>query len=85
MTAEVIYVLCAATSLFCFALLLRGYFRTQSRLLLWSSAGFFAFMVANLLLVLDLVFLPRTDLSLLRSGVTLIGVVLLLCGLLFNS
>ena len=85
MTAEVIYVLCAATSLFCFALLFRGYFRTQSRLLLWSSAGFFAFTVANLLLVLDLVILPKIDLSLVRSGVTLVGVALLMCGLLFSS
>lgn len=85
MTAEVIYVLCAATSLFCFALLFRAYFRTKSRALLWSSAGFLAFMAANLLLVLDLVLLPKIDLSLLRSCVTLVGVVLLLCGLLFNS
>lgn len=85
MTAEAIYVLCAATCLFCFGLLLRGFMRTGNRLLLWSSAGFLAFTIANVLLVLDLVFFKNLDLLLYRNVATLLGLVLLLCGLILNS
>ena len=85
MTAEAIYVLCAATGLFCFGLLLRGFMRTGNRLLLWSSAGFLAFTIANVLLVLDLVFFKNLDLLLYRNVATLLGLVLLLCGLILNS
>lgn len=85
MTAEVIYVLCAATSLFCFVLLFRGFVRTRARLLLWSSAAFLAFTVTNILLVLDLIFLPQADLSLYRNAVTLFGIAVLIYGLIVNS
>jgi hypothetical protein len=85
MIAKLIYGLCAVTSLFCFVMLWRGFLRRRLQLLLWSSAAFFAFTVANILLVVDLIFLPATDLSLLRSCVTLVGVLLLLIGLLFAT
>lgn len=85
MTAEVIYILCAATSLFCFVLLFRGFLRTRAALLLWSAVAFLAFTVTNILLVLDLIFLPRIDLSLYRNAVTLFGVALLIYGLIVNS
>jgi len=82
MIAKAIYVLCAITSLFCFVLLLRGYVRMRTRVLAWSSAGFLAFAIANILLVVDLIFLPQIDLLLVRNVATLAGVVLLLCGLI---
>lgn len=85
MTAEAIYVLCAATCLFCFGLLLRGYLRTGNRLLLWSSAAFLVFTIANALLVVDLILLPGVDLSFYRSVATLVGLILLLCGLILNA
>lgn len=85
MIAKSIYALCAVTSLFCFVLLLRGYWRMRTRILLWSSAAFFALTLSNFLLVVDLVFLPEIDLSFLRNAVTLIGVVLLLFGLIGTS
>jgi hypothetical protein len=85
MTIEAIYVLCAATSFFCFVLLLRGYVRSGARLLLWSSAAFLAFTASNVLLVFDLIVLPKVDLSLYRTMATLAGLVLLICGLIFNS
>ncbi len=85
MAAEVIYLLCAATSLFCFLLLFRGYWRTRTRLLLWSSTGFLAFTIANVLLVADLMFFPSVDLLLWRNLATLIGLILLLAGLILNS
>jgi hypothetical protein len=82
MIAKAIYILCAVTSLFCFVVLFRGYRRVRTRMLAWSSASFLAFAVSNLLLVVDLILLPDVDLLLLRNLVTLIGVLLLLCGLI---
>ncbi len=85
MTAELIYALCGLTSLLCFALLRRGYRRSRSPMLLWCSAAFFVFMLANLLLIVDRVFLPTVDLSLYRTIVTFIGVLLLLAGQLLAT
>lgn len=82
MIAKAIYILCACTSLFCFVLLLRGYLRMRTRILAWSCAGFLAFAVSNVLLVVDLLVLPAFDLLLFRNAATLAGVVLLLCGLI---
>ena len=80
---QIVYVLCALTSLTCTVLLWRGYRRTRVRLLFWSGAAFFSFTLSNLLLVLDLAILgPDYDLSLLRGVPTLAGVLLLLYGLI---
>jgi Family of unknown function (DUF5985) len=83
--AELVYSLCAATSILCFVLLLRSYLRTKLRLLLWSSAAFLAFAATNVLLFVDLVLMPGLDLSLLRTAVTVLGVALLLYGLITES
>ena len=85
MTVETIYVLCAVTSLFCFGLLFRGYLRMRTPILLWSSAAFLLLTISNFLLVLDLMILPNVNLLLFRNLVTLIGVVLLICGLILNA
>jgi hypothetical protein len=63
------------------ALLLRHYQRTKLLLLFWSSAAFFAFAVANILLFVDLVIFPGHNLLLWRQGLTVGGVALLLYGL----
>lgn len=57
-----VYVLCLATSLTCALLLLRGYRRNRSRLLLWTGLGFCALTLNNLLLVADLVVWRDIDL-----------------------
>ena len=80
--AEVVYVLCALTSVTCTVLLFRGYRRTRLALLFWSSAGFLAFALANILLFVDLVVLPDYDLLIWRQAITLAGVILLLYGLI---
>lgn len=85
MIAKVIYVLCALTSLFCFAMLFRGYLRHRTGILLSSSVAFLAFAAANVLLVVDLLLLPDVDLLILRNAVTLLGVVLLVWGLIANT
>jgi hypothetical protein len=83
--AEAVYILCALTSLFCAALLIRGYRARRTRLLLWSSLCFIGLAVSNALLVIDLMFLPQIDLSLVRTVAAAIAMVLLLVGLIWES
>ena len=83
--AEVTYILCAATSLLCAILLWRGYRRTRSRMLAWSTACFFSLFVNNVLLLLDLMFLPDVDLRLVRAGSGLVGMLLLVVGLIWEG
>ena len=83
--AGVIYTLCALTSLGCACLLLRSYFRTKSRLLLWSGLCFVGIAVSNVLLVLDRLVFPDADLSIVRLVAALAGMMLLLYGLIWEA
>jgi hypothetical protein len=82
--AELVYFLCAATSLACAILLARGYVQTRARLLLWSALCFAFLALNNLLLVVDLVILAHLDLSLWRLWSAVIGVALLVYGLIWE-
>lgn len=79
--AQIVYLLCAVTSLACAVLLVRAWRASHVKLLLWSAICFSALTITNVLLFVDLVVLPSVDLKPLRSGVTLLGVVALLYGL----
>jgi len=81
---HIVFILCALTSLACAVLLLRGYFRTKVRLLLWSGLCFVGLALNNALLVVD-VNTPMTDLSHWRTLPTLAGVMLLIYGLVWDS
>lgn len=83
--AQVVYILCAITSIACAALLLRGYKRSGVRLLLWSGLCFVGLAINNTLLFVDLVLVPEIDLSIPRLFSTLIGVLLLVYGLVWES
>jgi hydrogenase/urease accessory protein HupE len=83
--AKIVYILCALTSLGCAFLLLRQYLRTRGGLLFWSTLCFVCLAVTSVLLFVDLVLLPRVDLSVLRSSVTLAGMMMLLYGLIRQS
>jgi hypothetical protein len=83
--AELIYILCALTSVLCAGLLYRSYRRTRVRLLLWSTICFLFLTVNNVLVFVDLILLPQTDLSLLRNGVALIGVGCLIFGFIWDT
>lgn len=83
--SELVYFLCAATSVFAATLLLRAYRRTRVRLLLWSSSCFAALAVTNSLLFVNLAFWPDLDLSPYRAAVSLFGLLLLLYGLITES
>lgn len=84
--AKAVFLLCALTSVVCAVLLLRGYARSESRLLLWSGLCFVGLAINNGLLVVDRVLLPNdVDLSLWRQVPALAGVLLLLYGLVWDA
>jgi hypothetical protein len=86
MMAEIVYVLCAATSILCALLLLRGYLRTRTRLLMWSTWCFVGLAINNILLFLDLAIFPDTiDLRLIRAASALAGMLLLVVGLIWEA
>jgi Family of unknown function (DUF5985) len=80
--ALTVYILCGLTSLICAFLLFRQYCRTRGGLLFWSTLCFVCLALTNVLLFIDLVMLPQIDLSVLRSGLTLAGMLMLLYGLI---
>lgn len=83
--AETIYTLCTLTSLACAWLLLASYRRTGHRLLFWSGLCFAGMSVNNLLLLLDDVAFPDTDLRTLRLATALVALLLLLYGLIYEK
>lgn len=79
-----VYLLCFLTSAACAALLVRSYRRTGTRLLLWSSLCFTCLAINNLLVVIDLLLLPKWDFRLLRQAFLLLGVGTLLYGFIWD-
>lgn len=83
--AKAVFLLCALTSMVCAVLLLRGYVRSRSRLLLWSGLCFVGLAFNNALLVVDRILLPDLDLSVWRQVPAVVGVALLLYGLVWDA
>jgi hypothetical protein len=83
--AELVYLLCAATSALCALLLVRSYRRSRSRLLMWSCLCFVGLALNNVLLVVDLVLVESVDLSYLRQGTALASMSLLVIGLVWEA
>ena len=83
--ANAVYILSALTSIVCVLLLFRGYVQTKTRLLLWSSLCFVGLVLNNLLLVLDRVFLPASDLHTFRLLAAFVGLMLLVYGLIWET
>lgn len=82
---EAVYLLCAATSVACAVLLMRGYARTGTRLLLWSGLCFVGLALNNVGLVVDLMVVPDTDYSTWRLVPAAAGILLLLYGLAWEA
>jgi hypothetical protein len=83
---EIVYLLCAITSLTCTILLGRAYWHSRVKLLLWSAVCFAALALTNSLLFVDLVILSDSiSLQPLRNGITVAGLVLMLYGLIFEE
>ncbi len=83
--AELVYALCAATSLLCTALLARGYVRSRQRLLLWATLCFAGLFLNNVMTFVDMIVIPDTDLSWPRSAIAFVAVALLAVGLVWEA
>jgi hypothetical protein len=81
----VVYILGSLTCLISAILLLRGYFYTQTRLLLWSGICFSGLAISNAFVFLDLVTFPQIDLFPVRLITTAVAMVFLLYGLIWES
>jgi hypothetical protein len=85
MIGAAVYALCALTSFACALLLWRGYRRSRTRLLLWSSLCFWGLFLNNAMLFIDITLLPHSDLLLLRHVPALAGVGALVYGLVWEA
>lgn len=85
MIGTIVYALCALTSIACAWLLLRGYARTHVRLLLWSGLCFTGLALNNILLFIDVRVLPDVDLSIVRTIPAVLGVLVLIFGLVWET
>ena len=82
---ELVYGLCALTSLFCAGMLVRAYFARRTRLLLWSSLCFVGLAINNIVLVIDFLLGSAADLSILRTSIALVAMLLLVIGLAWET
>src|SRR3974390_2822948 len=82
---DTVYFLCMVTSLVCMGLLLRGWRRSRTPLLLWSAICFVLLAINNLLLFIDVVLLPDVDLREYRAAVLFAAVAVLLYGLVWET
>lgn len=83
--ATVVFIVCAVASIACAVLLGRGYLRTRTRLLLWTSLCFTGLAVNNLILVADKVFFTSRDFGVARSATFLGALCILLFGMIWDS
>jgi hypothetical protein len=83
--AEIVYALCALTSVICAVLLIRGFFASGARLLLWAGLCFVGLATNNVLLFIDLGLVHDLDMSVWRSLPTLLGLMLLIYGLVWET
>jgi hypothetical protein len=85
MFSILVYILCAATSTLCAILLIRGYRQSRARLLLWSAACFIGLALNNILLVINVGFVPSVDLAVWRILPAIAGAGALLYGLVWET
>ena len=81
--APSVYLLCLISSAVCAWLLARRYARSQTRLLLWAALCF-GLALNNLLVVLDLLIITSVDLSFARLFASLVGILILLYGFIWE-
>lgn len=80
-----IYVLCILTSAACSYLLLRGYWRSGTRLLFWSGLCFGFLSLNSIIVILDILVFPSADLQVFRHSASLAAVGTLLFGLVWET
>lgn len=82
---SLVYILNSVTFATCSTLLGRAYWRVRQRLLLCSALCFAGLAISNLLVFVDLVMLPQTDLYILRLSTAAVSMLLLMYGLIWES
>jgi hypothetical protein len=83
--AKLIFGLCAATSFLCCWLLLKSYFKSGSKLLLWGGLCFVGLFLSNLLLLTERWLFPGANLMVYRLSFALAAMILLIYGLIWES
>jgi hypothetical protein len=81
---QFIYILSALTAIVCAVLLLRAYWRTRGRLLLWSGLCFVGLALDNLLLFFDLVIYPDISFEIPRKLAAIVGLAALIYGMIWD-
>jgi hypothetical protein len=80
-----VYLSGAVTTSLCAVLLLLGYRRSRTRLLLWSGLCFAVLALSNTIVFFDRVIVPEVDLYLWRIGSAVVAMTLLLFGLIWEE
>jgi hypothetical protein len=83
--AALFYGLCTLTALFCAGLLLRAYYRSRYKLLLWGGLCFLGLTLNNALLVVDKLIFPEVNLFTWRLIAALAAMLVLLYGIIFDA
>lgn len=83
--AAIVYILSTLTCGLCAFLLFRQFIRARIRLLMWIALCFTGLTVNNLLLVIDFLLVPDSDLSMLRLIVADMSIAILALGLTWDS
>lgn len=81
----VLYGAAVLTSFSCTVLLFRGYQRRRIRLLMWSSICFAGLTLNNVVLFMDVVIFPTTDLRLVRLISALVGMLFMLYAFIWDA
>jgi hypothetical protein len=83
----VLYLLAILTSLACTVFLFRGFRRTRGRLLFWSALCFVCLTINNVIVFVDLVIFPGPEIDLRpwRLAVSLVGLLCLLFGFIWET
>lgn len=85
MGPTVVFLLCLGASAVCAFLLVRAWFRSRTRLLLWAGLCFVFLALNNLFLVLDVLIFPNFPLLWARQGSQLAAISILLYGFIWES
>lgn len=80
-----VYILCLATCVACAGLLVRSWFKTRTRLLLWTAISFVFLAINNSFLLADALLFPEYDLTGVRLVAALTAVSILVFGLIWEA
>jgi hypothetical protein len=80
-----VYVLCFVTCAVCATLLMRGWSRRRTPLLLWAAVSLVLLALNNFLVVVDLLIFPGADLLFWRSLAALAAGMTLIVGFIWES